>query len=409
MFNLHFITILLIGFIDYLGISLVYPVFSSMLFDTTYPMISFDSSLAYRGALLGILIGLTPLTQFFSAPFLGALSDLKGRKKALMYGTFIGFVGYVLAVLGIFLHSLVLLVIYRVCVGIASGTVPVAQAMIADMSTKNNKAKRFSLFSASLGLGFTVGPFIGGKLADPAFGKWCGYFMPFVIASIMCVISLVIIAWKFPEARNENANVTFHFMKSLKNIQKIFIWPELRWMFMATFAFAFGWSFFNEFIPLLLRGKFGFSLSNVGDYYAYGGAWYAFNSGILATIILKHFSQEKTGIWALIGCAICMLFFLIIQEKTYIWFLLPLLMFFLSFTYPTTAAIVSNRVKPENQGEVLGVYQSVTGCAMGLSPLVMGSLIGMYPSLTAIGGAFAMLIACVTFWKGSLPMKANVT
>lgn len=130
MSKINFITILFIGFIDYLGIALVYPIFTGMLFDRTYPIISPDSSSAYRGAILGILLGLTPLTQFFSAPLLGAISDLKGRKKTLIYGTLVGFLAYCLAVLGVCIHSLPLLFLYRILVGIASGTVPVAQAMI---------------------------------------------------------------------------------------------------------------------------------------------------------------------------------------------------------------------------------------------------------------------------------------
>lgn len=401
MSNLNFITILFIGFLDYLGIALVYPIFTGMLFDPTYPIIPHDSSLAYRGAILGILLGLTPLTQFFSAPFLGAISDLKGRKKTLIYGTLAGFLSYCLAILGVYIYSLALLFLYRILVGIASGTVPVAQAMISDTSTKENKARRFSLFSASLGLGFTVGPFVGGKLADPSLASCCSYATPFAAASMMCFLSLMIIIWKFPETCKKSGNVTFNFMGSINNIRKVFLWPHLRWLFLATFAFAFGWSFFNEFIPILLRKEFGFSLSDIGNYYAYGGAWYAFSSGVIAVAILKHFPPEKIGTKALIGCAVCMLMFLVIQERQYIWLILPLFMFCLSFTYPTTAAMVSNRAGVENQGEVLGVYQSVTGCAMGLSPFVIGSVIGMYPSLTAIGGAFAMLLASLAFRKGS--------
>lgn len=404
----HFITILFVGFIDYLGIALVYPIFASMLFDTTYPIIPHDSTLAYRGAILGILIGLTPLTQFFSAPLLGTLSDFKGRKKTLIYGTFIGFIAYAIAVLGVYTSSLTLLFLYRILIGISSGTVPVAQAMIADTSTNDNKARRFSLFSASLGLGFTVGPFIGGKLSDPSLGYWSGYAMPFVAASIMCFISFAVIAWKFPETRKANSNLAYNFMGSINNIRKVFVWPELRWLFLATFSFAFGWSFFNEFIPLFLRKQFNFSLSDIGNYYAYGGAWYALTSGLITTLILKYFHPEKIAVKALLGCAICMLVFLFIQERQYIWFILPLLMFCLSFTYPTTAAMVSNRAGVENQGEVLGVYQSVTGCAMGLSPFLLGSVIGVYPEMTAIGGALAMLLAGFAFWKGSLPSTANL-
>lgn len=408
MSKLNFITILFIGFIDYLGIALVYPIFTSMLFDPTYPIISHDSSSACRGAILGTLLGLTSLTQFFSAPLLGAISDLKGRKKTLIYGTLVGFLGYCLAVLGVCTYSLSLLFLYRILVGIASGTVPVAQAVISDTSTKENKARRFSLFSASLGVGFTVGPFLGGKLADPSLSSWCGYATPFVAASMMCLLSLIIITWKFPETRKECGNITFNFMDSINNIRKVFLWPQLRWLFLATFAFAFGWSFFNEFIPLLLREQFGFNLNDIGNYYAYGGAWYAFSSGIVAAAILKYFPPEKIGMKSLIGCAVCMLMFLVIQERQYIWFILPPFMFCLSFTYPTTAAMVSNRAGLGNQGEVLGVYQSVTGCAMGLSPFLIGSVIGMYPSLTAIGGGFAMLLASLAFWKGSQTATTNL-
>lgn len=406
MSKVHFITILFIGFIDYLGIALVYPIFTGMLFDTTYPIIAHDSSLACRGAILGILIGLTPLIQFFSAPLLGAISDLRGRKKTLIYGTVVGVAAYSLAVLGVCINSLPLLFLYRILVGISSGTVPVAQAMIADMSTQDNKARRFSLFSASLGLGFTVGPFLGGKLADPSLGSWCGYALPFVAASMMCLISLAVIVWKFPETRKISSNISFNFMGSISNIRKVFLWRELRWLFLATFSFAFGWSFFNEFIPVLLRARFSFNLSDIGNYYAYGGAWYALTSGLITTVILKYFTPEKIGVKALIGCAMGMLMFLIIQEGHYIWFILPPLMFCLSFTYPTTAAMASNRAGRENQGEVLGVYQSVTGCAMGLSPFLLGSVIGLYPELTAIGGACAMVLAAMAFSKGSQKAKS---
>lgn len=409
MFNLNFFTILLIGFIDYLGIALVYPIFAGMLFDPTYPIVALDTSPAGRGALLGILIGLTPFTQFFSAPLLGAFSDLKGRKKTLLYGTLIGFIAYGLAILGVYTQSLFLLFLYRVLVGISSGTVPVAQAMISDISTEENKARRFSLFSASLGLGFTVGPFLGGKLADPTFASWCSYAMPFIAASIMCLISLVVIAWKFPETCKKKDHACFELMQSVQNIRKVFAWQKLRWLFIATFAFAFGWSFFNEFIPVLLREKLQFTLSDIGNYYAYGGAWYAFCSGVLTAAILKYYAPERLGFKALMGCALCMLMFLIIDGKDLIWWILPLLMFGLSFTYPTTAAMVSNRVGVENQGEVLGVYQSVTGLAMGLSPLLVGSAVGMYPALTAIGGAAAMLVAAFAFRKGTQAVSQTVS
>ncbi len=402
--RLNFFTILFIAFVDYLGIGLVYPVFASLLFDPNDPIIPIGSSLAYRGAMLGILIGLTPLTQFFSSPILGMLSDFQGRKRILIYGTLVGCLGYLLAVIGIWSHSLLLLFMYRILVGIAEGTIAVAQAMIADMSDETNKARRFSLFNASLGFGFTVGPFLGGKLADPSVASWCGYAVPFIAAGCMCFINLLMILYKFPETRKASEHFTLNITQGLYNIRKVFLWSKLRWLFFAAFAFSFGWSFFNEFIPLLLSKRFGFLPADIGNYYAYGGAWYAFSAGIATAPLLKRFAPEKVVMKALMGCALCMLAFLLIIDAQYIWWVLPPFMYCLSMTYPTTGALVSNHAGTENQGEVLGAYQSVIASAMGLSPLLVGSAVGLYPELTAWGGAFAMLLASGAFWMGCRPL-----
>lgn len=394
--RLNFVIILFIGFVDYLGIGLVYPVFAALLFDTQSPLIPQDAHPSYRGALLGLLIALTPLTQFISSPLLGALSDRKGRKKILAHGMLIGGLGYCLAVLGIWIQSLFLLFIYRMLVGLSEGTVAVAQAMIADISQEENKAKRFSLFNSSLGFGFTVGPFVGGKLAG-----WYGYMAPFALASGLCLINLILVISRFPETHQEGCKETFSLKSSLLNIQKIFVWDKLRWLFFAVFIFSFGWSFFNEFIPLLLRERFDFNLSDIGNYYAYGGVWYALSAGFASAPLLKYFNPEKVVTKALLGCAFCMLLFLAIPHAAYIWWILPPFMWGLSLTYPTTAALVSNQASKDNQGEILGVYQSVIACAMGLSPLLVGPVIGVFPALIAWGGALAMALASFSLWWGT--------
>lgn len=396
--KLNFITILLIGFVDYLGIGIVYPVFATLLFDKNDPIISLDSSLAYRGAMLGILIGLTPLTQFFSSPILGKISDSKGRKYVMVYGVAIGCLGYCLAMMGTWIHSLTLLFLYRILIGISAGTIAVAQAMIADISNGNNKSRRFSLFNASLGTGFTIGPFLGGKLADPSISNWCSYTTPFVAAGILCFINLVLVLYKFPETNTVYKKTTYNLLEELSRIRKVFLWDKLRGLFFATFAFSFGWSFFNEFIPLLLHKNFDFNPSGIGNYYAYGGAWYALSAGIITAPLLKYFSAEKVISKALLGGAICMLSYLVISDARHIWWILPFFMFCLSAVYPTMGALVSNQANDKNQGEILGVHQSVIASAMGLSPLLVGSLVGVYPELAAWGGAFAMLSASGILW-----------
>jgi MFS family permease len=219
VFNLNFLIILFIGFVDYLGIGLVYPIFAVMLFDISDPIMAAEMSAAYRGAMLGILIGLTPLSAFIFAPFLGSFSDSQGRKKTLIFGMGAGCLGYCLAVVGVLAHSLPLLFVFRILVGITEGSASVAQAAIADISTENNKARRFSLFSSSVGFGFTI----------------------------------------------------------------------------------------NE----------------VGNYFAWGGLWYSLSSGLLTAPLSSRVSSEKLVLGSMVGCAVCMAIFSVIRNAHYIWLTLP--------------------------------------------------------------------------------------
>src|SRR5271156_5521663 len=120
--KLNLIIILMIAFVDYVGIGLVYPIFAVLLFDPSNLIVPANSSLEYRGAMLGILISLTPISQFFVSPILGTFSDIKGRRPALLTGIGLGCLGYAIAVLGIYMSSLWLLFLYRILVGASDAT-----------------------------------------------------------------------------------------------------------------------------------------------------------------------------------------------------------------------------------------------------------------------------------------------
>lgn len=404
--NLSFIIILLIGFVDYLGIGLVYPIFAVLLFDSSHPIVPYDSSLEYRGAMLGILIALTPISQFFCSPILGAFSDIKGRRIALIFGISAGCLGYALAVAGIYLNSLVLLFLYRILVGASDATAAVAQATLADISTEENKAKRFAYLNSSLGFGFTIGPFLGGIIADPSVVSWFNYSTPLIAAGLMSFMNLFLVLWRFPETRKNVENVQFDLIEGIHNLCRVFFIKNLKWLFFAGFALAFGWAFFNEFIPVLLRERFEFTLSQIGEYYAFTGGCYALGA-LIATRFVHKFKPEKVVIASLLSTAVCMLVFGIVNNSYYIWWVIPFMMCCLALAYPTATTIVSNKASPESQGEVLGVYQSVGAAAMGLSPLFVGSAIGVYPSLTAWGGAFCLVLSSLGFWIGMRRSKNN--
>lgn len=126
--------LLFVGFIDYFGIALTYPLFAFLLFDSSLGFVEEHASAALRGFYLGILLALYPLVQFFSAPILGMLSDRKGRRGLLLWTLVFTLVGYLIAICGIFFKSLFLLTFYRAIVGFAGGNTSIANAMIVDLS-----------------------------------------------------------------------------------------------------------------------------------------------------------------------------------------------------------------------------------------------------------------------------------
>jgi DHA1 family tetracycline resistance protein-like MFS transporter len=396
--KLNVIIILMIAFVDYVGIGLVYPIFAVLLFDPSNLIVPANSSPEYRGAMLGILISLTPISQFFLSPVLGTFSDIKGRRPALLGGISLGCLGYMVAVLGIYMSSLWLLFLYRILVGASDATAAVGQAALADISTEQNKARRFAYLSSCLGLGFTVGPFLGGIIADPSIVSWFNYSTPLAAAGLMSLTNLILVVWKFRETRQILEKRNFNFFEGLYNIRKVFLLKNLRWLFFAGFALYFGWSFFNEFVPLLLRERFDFSLSHIGEFYAYTGAWFAIGA-LIATRFVHRFSPEKIAVVSTFLVAICMLNFLIPSQSLYIWWITPLMLCSLAFAYPTATTVISNRTCSESQGEVLGVYQSVCAAAMGLSPLFVGPAVGAHPSLIAWGGALCFLLSSLGYWN----------
>lgn len=393
----NFLIVLFVGFVDYLGIGLVYPIFAMLLFDPAQTLVAADASPEYRGFMLGILIGLTPISQFFCSPLLGAFSDLKGRKPALILGIGAGCLGYILAVIGILSCSLSLLFLYRILVGASDATAAVAQATLADISTEQNKAKRFAYLNACLGLGFTVGPFLGGILADSSIVSWFGYATPLILAGAMSLTNLILVLRKFPETRSNTETSSFDLIEGIHNIRKLFLMKQFQWLFFAGFALMFGWSFFNEFVPVLLRAKFTFTLSHIGEYYALTGAWYALGS-YLATHVVHRYTPEKVCCFSLLFVALSCFGFLAVTSASGIWWIIPGMHIALAFAFPTATALVSSRAQADSQGEVLGVYQSVGAAAMGLSPLLVGGAVGAFPPLAALGGAFCMVLASCGFW-----------
>ncbi|MGZ4893714.1 MAG: MFS transporter, partial [Halobacteriota archaeon] len=192
--------ILSIVFLDLVGVGILIPIVPVLLAGPSSPYYILPAGYTVQQGyiLLGWLVAIYPLFQFLAAPILGQLSDKYGRKKVLGVSLAGTSVSYVVFAIGIITQNLPLLFVARAFDGITGGNIPVAQAVVADITPPRERAKNFGLIGAAFGLGFIIGPYIGGKLSDPSVVSWFNAAVPFWFAAILAVVNIVLVIALLP-------------------------------------------------------------------------------------------------------------------------------------------------------------------------------------------------------------------
>jgi len=392
--------VLCVVFIDYFSIGVVYPLFSSLLFTEGAFFLPEDTSNTIKGLYLGVLLGTEPIFHFLSTPIFGAISDQYGRKKIILLSLSIGILGYIIAVFAIVYKSIVFLIFSRIFIGIGCGNSSVVQAAIVDMSKKEEKAKNFGLYNMALGIGFTVGPFLGGVLTNKNFISFASYNLPFLFALGFIVINLILVKLIFKESFTGIKKVKkFDILLGFKVLKKGFLMKDLRWLFVCAFIFVFGFSFFFEFMSVYLIKYFNFDSTDLGIYYGFASGIYAISSGLLIRPVVKRFSPNKIFFWALIAAGIGFFIATMIETVRILYIYIAIVEFSIALLFPTISTLISNKVGEEVQGETLGILQATIAFGFGVSPLFSGTIVGLYPIMPIIIGGVCMLLAAFIFKK----------
>ena len=385
-------SLLLMFFIDFIGIGLVFPMFSAMLFRPDISFLAPETSHMVRGLWLGFILALMPMVQFFSGPVLGTMSDRIGRKTLMLTSIAFGVFGYLIALAAVWHENIILLALSRVVIGIAGGNQAIGGAAVADISSPEEKAKHFGLLHMAAGLGFTIGPFLGGKLPTINLGIFSGYAAPFVFAGLLSIINFLAVAFFFREthrATRRQSTISFGF----SNIKKAWVMPGFCWLFLAIFFYNLGWSFYWEFIPTHWIQSYRFDNATIGNMYAWGAIIYALSAGLLIRPIVAKFKTEKILFYALILCALSIGLPLLLHPAWLYWLYIPLQQYLIALIFPATAALVSNKSSDDIQGEMMGVLESVQSLALIVGPLVAGGLLGITVKMPMIVGAASLLLA----------------
>jgi DHA1 family tetracycline resistance protein-like MFS transporter len=362
-------------FIDLLGFGILIPVIPQLLANPASPfyLLPPGFTLSQGYILLGLLTAIFPFMQFIATPILGELSDRFGRKPILAISILGTSISYVVFAIGIITKNLPLLFIARGFDGITGGNIAIAQAAIADISTPENRVKNFGLIGAAFGLGFILGPYLGGKLSDPGLISWFTAATPFWFAAILSFINMLSVVYLLPETlKIKVKEYSLHLGRSFMNIKKVFSFRELRPLFATAFLFQAGFTFFTTFFGVFLITRFGFDQGSIGNYFAYIGIWIAFSQAIVTRMISKWLGEWQTLRFALIGTGIFILMQFIPSAWWGLLFITPFFAIFNGLSMANLTSIVSRSVGPEIQGEILGINASVQALAQSIPPIISG-------------------------------------
>lgn len=394
--------------IDLLGYGILIPIFPLLISPGSPFRVTPDGWSFTQGLImLGWLQAVYPFCIFVAAPVLGQLSDRHGRRPVLALSLFGTAVGYALFALGISTANIPLLFASRALDGITGGNLAVAQAAIGDISTHENRARNFGLLGAAFGIGFIVGPYLGGKLSSPGVSfyglfhtpSWFSATTPFWFACGLALVNTALVLWTLPETLKEkvhtgHVNVT----RAVRNVVDGFSSDRLRNVLVAAFLFNAGFTFFTTFFGVYLRNNFGFSASKTGDYFALVGLFIAFSQAVVVGRVAKRLADFKVLRFSLFGTAAMMLVYFFTPTSNTMWLYLtpPFFSVFNGLTMANMSSLVSRSAVQGQQGQAMGIYSSVQSLAQVPAAVLVGYI------TSSITSSQPLVVASVCIALGGL-------
>lgn len=397
--------IFLTVFIDLIGFGIVIPLL---------PI--YAKNFKASGWEIGALMGTFSLMQFIFAPRLGRLSDRIGRRPVLLTSTAGAAISYAIFALGSSMQgntALLVLFASRACAGICGANITVAQAYIADITPAADRSRKMGLIGMAFGLGFILGPFLGGLAR-----KYLGPQGPGWVAAGFCAANFLLAFSILPESRkasSEHAAQRPHFDQALHTLGQPKLGLLIGIFFLATFCFTC----FETTLGLLVFQKFGidpesdYGVTLVMYLFMFAGIVGALFQGGATGRLVKMLGEPKLVAVSLFCVAISLGPMPFAKTWPEIYGLLALLAIGSSMTRPPVFGMISNLTHADEQGVTIGVAQSAGALARILGPLFSGTLFAREAWLPYVICAGVSLLTGVLAWvrlthNYSPPIAVNV-
>lgn len=392
-----FVTLL----IDVIGFGIIIPVMPKLIEELGHVNVSGASKIG------GWLLAAFAITQFCFSPLIGNLSDRFGRRPVLLAALFGFAIDYLFLA---FAPSLPWLFIGRIAAGITGASFTTASAYIADISTPETRAKNFGMIGAAFGLGFVIGPSLGGLLGE------LGTRVPFIAAAGLCLLNFLYGLFILPESLPADKRRAFEWKRcipgvSLYNLKR---YPALTGLVFALFLVYLGshavqsnWSFFTIERFKWDSWMIGISLTVVGV--LVGGV----QAG-LTRVVNPKLGNEKSIYIGLALYAVGMLLFSFANQSWMMFaFLVPYCLG--GICGPALQSVMAGYVPSNEQGELQGSLTGLMSVTTIFGPLLMTNVFSYFTSKTApfyypgsaflLGSVFMIASAVIAYYALQRKLK----
>lgn len=391
------LTIFITVFIDLLGVGIIIPVIPAIFFEEGSKFFTGEYSKEQISMFYGILLASYPFMQFFGAPMLGALSDRYGRKPILLFSLLGTIIGYLLFAYAIVSRNLLLLFFARMIPGFMGGNIAIITSSIADVSDKDSRTRNFGLVGMAFGIGFILGPMIGGFLSDDSIVSWFDHHVPFLFTAGLTMLNIILVYFNFKETLKEKNHTKVSIFKGVQNIFTSFTDPKLRNVFIIVLLISIGFTFYTQFFSVVLYDVFDFKEKNIGLLYGYVGIWLALTQGGLVRFLSYRYKPKQILRISLPFLALGISLILLPTEGWMFYIVNPIIAIFYGISSPNMTSLVSAQVDGSKQGSILGINQSMLSLGQMITPLVGGYLVAFNPYYPIISGTIIIFLAFVVF------------